>query len=273
MTTSPGTNLVERDAEMDAADALLSAARAGSGALLAVSGHAGLGKTAFLDALSARAEGRGFRVLRARGAELEMQLAFGVVGRLLGRAARDEGVLDDAPEAARALLQIRSTGTPEEGEEPFAALNGLYWVCAALADAMPLALLIDDANWADDASLRFVAFLRERLEDLPVVVALGLSPGAGGALGPLLDDPRTVHVRLRPLGRRQGLAVVRSHAPAATDAQAEAVFAATDGHPFYLVALADELAGTPDAAPDRIAALAPEGGDAGGPRPGRGRGA
>ena len=37
----------------------------------------------------------------------------------------------------------------------FAALHGLYWLAANLARERPLLLAIDDAQWSDDASLRY----------------------------------------------------------------------------------------------------------------------
>ena len=46
----------------------------------------------------------------------------------------------------------------------FAALHGLYWFCAQLSERAPLLLAIDDADRADQASLRFLAHLAPRLE-------------------------------------------------------------------------------------------------------------
>jgi predicted ATPase len=39
---------------------------------------------------------------------------------------------------------------------------------------------VDDAHWADGASLRFLAFLLPRLEELHVVVLLGARPAEAG---------------------------------------------------------------------------------------------
>ena len=49
----------------------------------------------------------------------------------------------------------------------FARFHGLHWLCARLAEERPLALLVDDAHWADEHSLRFLAYLEARIEEIP----------------------------------------------------------------------------------------------------------
>jgi hypothetical protein len=79
----PAPLLLERDAELARLQALLGQASAGNGAVVAISGSAGIGKTELLTAVHRLAEDRGFRVLRARGRELEAGMAFSVVRQLL----------------------------------------------------------------------------------------------------------------------------------------------------------------------------------------------
>ena len=69
------------------------------------------------------------------------------------------------------LLGLRGLGkgatkAAARPDPSFAVLHGLYWLCADLATERPLALVVDDAHWADGASLRFLAFLLPRLEEL-----------------------------------------------------------------------------------------------------------
>ena len=75
--------LLERDAELQRLSALLDRAHAGNGAVVAVSGPPGIGKSALLAAVHRLARDRGFRSLRARGRELEADMAFSVVRQLL----------------------------------------------------------------------------------------------------------------------------------------------------------------------------------------------
>jgi hypothetical protein len=58
------------------------------------------------------------------------------------------------------------------GGDQLAALHGLYWLAANLAARAPLLLTLDDAHWADVASLRWLSYLHQRLADLPILVAL-----------------------------------------------------------------------------------------------------
>ena len=46
----------------------------------------------------------------------------------------------------------------------------LFWLTANVAADGPLCLLIDDLQWCDRASLRFIAYLEGRLEGLRVLV-------------------------------------------------------------------------------------------------------
>ena len=60
----------------------LAAARAGDGAVVALEGEAGIGKSALLAHATRRAADTGMRVLTARGGELEQDFGYGVVRQL-----------------------------------------------------------------------------------------------------------------------------------------------------------------------------------------------
>ena len=67
------------------------------------------------------------------------------------------------PQGPRPLVRRRgrprrarcSRTRARHGESSYARLHGLYWLCANLAAEQPLALCIDDAQWADEPSLNF----------------------------------------------------------------------------------------------------------------------
>ena len=48
----------------------------------------------------------------------------------------------------------------------FAALHALYWVTVNLASEGPVVICVDDVQWCDGASLRYLAYLVKRLEGL-----------------------------------------------------------------------------------------------------------
>jgi hypothetical protein len=69
-------------------------------------------------------------------------------GELLSGAAALGGALLGFTEAG---------GTPAGMDATFASLHGLYWLCFNLAARRPLFIAVDDAHWADAASMRFVS--------------------------------------------------------------------------------------------------------------------
>jgi DNA-binding CsgD family transcriptional regulator len=207
--------LLERDPELEQIRRHLQRALENQGSVLIVEGPAGIGKTAMLTAARDAAKSEGFRVLRARGAQLEREYAFGIARQLV------EPLLAETPDAERALLMDGPPGLaarllgipgahdaivadfPVAPDPGFAVLHGLYWLFANLAAERPVALVVDDVHWADRASLRFLAFLLPRLEELRVVVLLAVRPAEAGAgrelMATVTMDPVTEVVTLRPL--------------------------------------------------------------------------
>ena len=79
-------------------------------------------------------------------------------------------MLQGAAGLAAGLLALPGAAVPDAApaaDSSFAVLHGLYWLCANLAAERPLCLVVDDAHWADTPSLRYLAFLLPRLEELP----------------------------------------------------------------------------------------------------------
>jgi DNA-binding CsgD family transcriptional regulator len=265
--------LLERDSLLQAIAAVLDAVQAGTGEALLLEGHAGMGKTRLHEAALDDARRRGMRVLRAAGAELEQNLAFGVAGQLVRALLGDldpEGrraFLAEAPDRVRSLV-----GTPEELREPADAgdltvSHGLFAVIAGAAETRPTLLAIDDLHWCDAASLEFVLYVLHRLDELPVAIVMTRRPGLGGepseALDRISSHPRVRFESLMPLG----LEAVGELAREALGARAEpgvvdACVEVTNGNPFYLrellLALAEERALSGAKLTRRARALAPE---------------
>ena len=75
--------LLERDVELARLSPCSGRQRRAAGAVAAIEGPAGIGKTALVEALHGRAADRGVRLLRARGRVLEAGMAFAVVRQLM----------------------------------------------------------------------------------------------------------------------------------------------------------------------------------------------
>jgi DNA-binding CsgD family transcriptional regulator len=234
------TALLERDDEIEAIGLALDAAVAGGGGLLAIEGEAGIGKTSLLDATAELAVERGMSVLRARGGEHERDFAYGIVRQLfeLPLASGDrEAMLTGA--AALAAPVFGAGDEASVSGDPFGIQHGLYWLASDLADRSPLAVLVDDVQWADLASLRALAYIAHRVVGLPLLLAIGIRVGEPGAHDELIDElRREAHrgwLRPRPLGAG-GVAklVARELGDDPADGVANACHAASAGNPFLV---------------------------------------
>ncbi len=252
-----GGPLLERGAELARIESALSGARDGTGTFVVVEGPAGIGKTELLAAARSAATDGGMRVLRSRGTELERDFAFGVARQLfeppLAEASELERVdlLQAAAGVAAGFLGLPGAppilGPPASGVDPsFAILHGLYWLCANLAAARPLCVVVDDAHWADAPSLRYLAFLLTRLQELKVALLVASRPREPGTDADLLatvtTDPSADVIRLPPLTRTAVAQLVESRLAGAPDADfVDACLRATRGTPFLVRELVDAL--------------------------------
>lgn len=227
-----------------------------------VEGPAGIGKTALLRAARARAAALELDVLHARGTELEAEHPFGVVRRCLEPVVigREDLFGGAARPAAPVLLEPASEDPPTS----FGVLHGLFWLLATLAERRACALIVDDVQWVDEPSLRFLGFLARRVESVPVAVVLAArdDDAPPAELADIRTDPATTRVAPAPLGPEAVDAVLRAHvARDVEQAFSAACLHATAGNPFLLTQLVQALreqAVPPTAAgAARVAALAP----------------
>ncbi len=236
--------LLERERELAAVDDLLE-----RGGVVLIEGRAGIGKTALLEAACRRAAGAGRQVLRARGSELEAGFAFGVVRQLFERrlASVDDddrdALLAGSAGAVRALL-LGELIEMSAFDTSFAMLHGLYWLTINLADRGPLLIVVDDAHWADEPSLRWLAYVAPRLEGPAVAVLVALRPARPALVGPwfeaLLVEARAV-ARPQLLSESAVAAIVcAALGPGASAELCGAVWGASGGNPLYLAELLRE---------------------------------
>ncbi|GAA1805228.1 AAA family ATPase [Luedemannella flava] len=239
------TSLLERDAELTHLTRAFTTGAGGRGGVVMVEGPAGIGKSALMEAARRAAGAAGLRVLSARGSQLEREFDYGVVRQLL------EPVLLAADTALRvrllrgpahrvpALLDVHLAGPAASGD--LAASNALYWLLVQLSGQAPVAVLVDDAHWADDASLRFLRYLTARVTDLPlVVVVAGRPPGAQpGLWGELAADPAAIPLRPAPLTTTATARLVTAATGmAATERLAASCRRLTGGNPLLVRELA-----------------------------------
>jgi DNA-binding CsgD family transcriptional regulator len=165
----PPRGLLGRDVECESLDRLLRSVRAGESRVLVVRGEAGIGKTALLDHVVARASG--FRLVRAAGVQSEMELAFAGLHQLCGPLLDGvDGLPGPQRDALRDAFGLGDGGAPDHFRVALAVLGLL----AAEAEEQPLLCVVDDAQWLDRASRQALAFGARRLlaERIAMVFAL-----------------------------------------------------------------------------------------------------
>jgi predicted ATPase len=228
----PGESpLLERAAELTALTGLIGSAAAG-GRLVLVEGSPGIGKTRLV--AEARRLGReaGLEVRGARATELELELAYGVVRQLFeallvsGGPEQRARLLSGPATSAAAVLDAGRAGETAGaavGDASFGTLHSLYWLTANVAAQAPLLLTIDDLHWCDYRSLRWLAYLLARLEDLPVIVVAGTRPPDrsphADVLRQLRADALTTVLVPAPLSEAASTELIRQLLPASADAQ------------------------------------------------------
>src|SRR5450432_2454954 len=262
---SSGGQLIGREREREVLDRLLDGVRGGRGGVLVADGEAGVGKTALLDYAVEAA--RGFRIARTSGVEGEMELPFAAVQQLCSPFL---DCLERLPQPQHEALGVAFGLITGPAPNPFLVGLAVLGLLAEAADEQPLACVVDDAQWLDNASLRTLAFVARRL--LAEKIALVF---ATRELGDALAGLPELHVE--PLGRRDARALLESVLPAPLDERVlERIVAETHGNPLALLELPRGLSptqlaggfGLPQAAPlsasieesftRRLATLSPE---------------
>jgi DNA-binding CsgD family transcriptional regulator len=249
MSVAPSASpdlLVERERLLEQIDVVVRRAAEGEARMLLVEGQPGIGKSRLAAEARRRARDAGMTVLTARGSELEREFPYGVVRQLFEVALVDpaarERLLAGAAAAAGPLFGPEPEDVGEARDASFTTLHGLYWLTLNLAAEAPLALVVDDLHWCDRPSLRFIAFLLNRLEGNPVLVVSSTRPDEPGAdlalLADLERDPLTVAMSPTPLSAAGATQLIQARLGREPDPVfANACHVATGGNPLLLTEL------------------------------------
>ncbi|MDW8215107.1 MAG: BTAD domain-containing putative transcriptional regulator [Roseiflexaceae bacterium] len=178
------------------------------GGIVTIVGEAGIGKTRLLAETLRIAADRGAITLELRATPLEQGLPFAAVGEVLRSLVRNapEQRLRQLPQFALAqiadlfpALRERLPDLPELPDVPpderrNRQIDGLCELALALASTLPLVVALDDAQWADDATLATIGRLARQAPRRAILIILAYRADE-------LSDNPSLHSLLRTLGR------------------------------------------------------------------------
>jgi DNA-binding SARP family transcriptional activator len=245
--------LLGREIELARLHAALAASRVGDGSLLVIHGEAGIGKSRLIAELVSAADREGVRVVVGHAYEGERELPFGLwvdaIRQTLATStlAALSGLSPESrSELARLVPELdESRPSPPEGPGNHRRLfEAVVALVHRLAADRPLLFVLEDLHWADESSLRLLAFLSHRLHGHRVSCLLSVrdedlvdAPDVESRLEEIAASPR---LTLGPLTRSDTAALVgaigRAGAgPADVAALTERVWAVSEGNPLLAV--------------------------------------
>lgn len=230
-TDFPG-QIVGREAELARLCAASHEARGGHRKFVFLTGEAGIGKTALL------------AVFRS---QLDSEFTVAAGQCIPGFARQDYYPIADA---LRQLHPTDAAASIFHHPHPGAGPGELCAAVEEVARQKPLALLLEDVQWTDEATLHLLSALARRQGDLPLLVVATLSPQTGAnseAIRALVHD---LHMRrlcielpIARLGKRElaGLLQTRLAASNLPGELLAYVYQKSEGNPRFALMVVDHL--------------------------------
>lgn len=162
-----GDVLIGRGVERARLESALNRAARGTGGLVLLTGEAGVGKTRLAEHVLGQAPGR-----LVRGAATPACSPYGpITAAFRAHLRRDPAGLDDCgPLRPRLAQLLPELGPATPSEDRATLVEAIRCGLVALASGGPTALLLDDLQWSDEATLELLAALALPLRDVPLLV-------------------------------------------------------------------------------------------------------
>jgi DNA-binding CsgD family transcriptional regulator len=222
--------LVGRQQESARLERLLAAARSGTSRVVVIEGEPGIGKTALLE--HARRRARGLTVLETSGHELEAELPFAGLSRLVAPILELRARLADPQRRAlEGALALRTV----ERLDRFAVYAAVLQLMAAAAEERPAVAIVDDAQWLDRSTAEALGFVARRLDAEPVALLVGTRENEAGFA------PSAEHLRLGGIGPADARALLERLGMAISPDAARQLVEGTGGNPLAITQVALQL--------------------------------
>jgi tetratricopeptide (TPR) repeat protein len=264
--TAPAAQPVGRDVELRQLHGAFDRATAGCGTLLTISGEAGIGKSTLVDAFLSTIESGREQVVVGRGRSSESlggtEAFLPLVDALDDLLPADRtGALTRALKSCAPLWfgQLGATvaqraATEPSGDTPPAAqpqrikrelLAFFHEACRF----SPIALFLDDIQWADSSSLDVLAYVTRQIESLRLLVVVTYRPDELlSRKHPFLSIKHDLEARglcrsidLQFLTRRDLGEYLDVRMPGLPAEFADAMFARTEGNPLFMASMLEYL--------------------------------
>jgi len=263
-STSDATPFVGRSAEFGVLTGLVARLAAGVGHTVLIEGEPGIGKSRLMSEVARYASARNVPTLATNCFEIERATPYQPVIDLVTRALdrmSDAALRNLAPVSLAELAALvpelaeRVPGLPSLSNDfPEARQARLPRAVDQLLEATrggrPLILMVDDIQWADDASAQVLQYLARRAARRPVLVMYAYRDDDvddDERLAQLVESLRREtaarRVSLARLGPADTEALVAAHADSmpGTPGLAERLHRETAGNPFFLISILQSL--------------------------------
>jgi DNA-binding CsgD family transcriptional regulator len=220
--------LLGRRAECDLLDNALADAHAGRSRVVVLRGEAGIGKSALLDHVSSQLGG--WRVATAAGVEAELELAYSGLHQICSPLLQElERLPEPQRDALATVFGLSGGGAPNRFLVGLATLT----LFAEAAEERPLACIVDDAHWLDQASAQVLGFVARRLLAEPIALVCAARSGIGDHLLAGLPE-----LFLAGLPEQDARSLLLSRLPGPIDAAVcQQIIMESHGNPLALIEL------------------------------------